>query len=585
MNTRIQQPDEGTDPCDHLLEDVEVESFVVTPACEHNHNLVESLLVEQQDLSAVDRFFRQIDRRPRRETGDYAHLMPATGPGPGQQYAFHVDLDRCSGCKACVTACHSLNGLDAGETWRDVGLLIGGTTSQPVMQHVTTACHHCLEPACMTACPVDAYEKDPRTGIVRHLDDQCFGCQYCTLACPYDVPQYHKQKGIVRKCDLCQDRLSVDEPPACVQACPHEAITIKVTDIEQVIEDSETTDFLPAAPNSDITFPTTTYSSRRSFPRNLLPANYHSTPAQHPHWPLVVMLVLTQLSVGAFVVGLVLEHVLEASLASTLRPIHVGTAAVFGLLALMSSLLHLGRPRFAYRALIGLKHSWLSREILAFGVFAGLSGLYAASGFVSFEVHHTLHSTLSWSVAISGLVGVFCSVMIYAFTQRAFWGPLESATKFLLTSAVLGIATTWLTLLLLAGLARDMTVELLATVAGNTLAQSLIAVTIVKLLYEAALFRHLLSHRMTPKKRSARLIIGELSNATFARFACGILGGIVMPLFLISRPAHAGFAVQDPVLIIVVAMLFTACLVGELLERFLFFAAVAPQGMSGTIST
>ena len=58
----------------------------------------------------------------------------------------------------------------------------------PVLQHVTTACHHCLDPACLNACPVDAYEKDPVTGIVRHLDDQCFGCQYCTLACPYDAP-------------------------------------------------------------------------------------------------------------------------------------------------------------------------------------------------------------------------------------------------------------------------------------------------------------------------------------------------------------------------------------------------------------
>ena len=41
----------------------------------------------------------------------------------------------------------------------------------------------------MIACPVNAYEKDPTTGIVKHLDDQCFGCQYCPMACPYDVPK------------------------------------------------------------------------------------------------------------------------------------------------------------------------------------------------------------------------------------------------------------------------------------------------------------------------------------------------------------------------------------------------------------
>src|SRR5262249_30553233 len=107
---------------------------------------------------------------------------------PGQQYAFSVDLDACTGCKACVSACHSLNGLDDHETWRHIGTLQGGTTRHPIQQTVTTACHHCLEPACQQGCPVGAYEKD--TGIVRHLDDQCIGCQYCILKCPYDVPQY-----------------------------------------------------------------------------------------------------------------------------------------------------------------------------------------------------------------------------------------------------------------------------------------------------------------------------------------------------------------------------------------------------------
>ena len=171
---------------------------------------VDRLLEEQQELTAVEQFSEDHGNVPV-QVRYYSRLLPAAPPQAGQQYAFEVDLDRCSGCKACVTACHSLNGLDERETWRDVGLLVGGTSSQPVMQHVTTACHHCIEPACMTACPVDAYEKDPVTGIVRHLDDQCFGCQYCTLACPYDVPRYHPDKGIVRKCDMCADRLAAGE--------------------------------------------------------------------------------------------------------------------------------------------------------------------------------------------------------------------------------------------------------------------------------------------------------------------------------------------------------------------------------------
>jgi ferredoxin len=143
--------------------------------------LVERLLDEQRQPTAVDTFARlhATDRLPPQEKY-YRELLPLNAPRPGEQYAFEVDLDRCSGCKACVTACHALNGLDESEVWRDVGLLHGGTTDLPVVQHVTTACHHCLEPACLTACPVNAYEKDLHTGIVKHLDDQCFGCQYCT---------------------------------------------------------------------------------------------------------------------------------------------------------------------------------------------------------------------------------------------------------------------------------------------------------------------------------------------------------------------------------------------------------------------
>ena len=58
-------------------------------------------------------------------------VLPARAPGPGQQYAFAVDLDSCSGCKACVTACHSLNGLDEDETWRSVGSSHGGARQRP----------------------------------------------------------------------------------------------------------------------------------------------------------------------------------------------------------------------------------------------------------------------------------------------------------------------------------------------------------------------------------------------------------------------------------------------------------------------
>jgi len=484
-----------------------------------------------------------------------------------------------------VTACHSQNGLDENESWRDVGLLHGGTAQLPVMQHVTSACHHCLEPACLSACPVDAYEKDPVTGIVKHFDDQCFGCQYCTLACPYDVPKYNKSKGIVRKCDMCSDRLAVGEAPACVQACPHEAIAIRIVDVETVISDSETNLFLPGAPEPHLTLPTTTFKTNKVLPRNMLPADYHAVRAEHAHWPLVIMLVLTQLSVGAFLVELILEQFLGSELIGSIRPVHSGSALFFGLLALSASLFHLGRPQFAFRAIIGLRHSWLSREILAFGLFAGLAVGYAFLNWYSISHDQTLAAyanPLGWVVVSAGLLGIFCSVMVYVFTGRVFWSSAYTGTKFLLTTALLGISTSWMTLMLVSVGTGSATAGEIVLDYGPLLCKALIGVATVKLLFEAALFRHLKSKQNTPLKRSAILMTGQLSDITLARFGSGILGGVCMPLFLLLGGQTAQ---GQSFLAIVVVMLFVACLAGEILERALFFSAVAAPKMPGEFSS
>jgi formate dehydrogenase iron-sulfur subunit len=564
--------------------------------------LIAEFLAEQQSFSAVDQFDKwhgngnhhgePNGQPPPRAQPRYRSLLPATPPKPGQQYAFEVDLDRCSGCKACVVACHSMNGLDEQETWRDVGLLVGGSRSVPVMQHVTAACHHCLEPACMVACPVNAYEKDPQTGIVKHLDDQCFGCQYCTLACPYDVPKYHPGKGIVRKCDMCSSRLAVGEPPACVQSCPHEAITIRLVDREQVVEDAEASDFLPGAPDPQITLPTTTYKTRRPFPRNLLPADYFRVNPQHAHWPLVVMLVLTQMSVGAFTVGLILEQWVGPQMIATLRPLHAAAALGFGLVALAASLLHLGRPQFAFRAVLGLRHSWLSREIVAFGAFAALATLYAIAVYEtqlassSNTLSQASSSWIDWlgrSVAVSGAIAVFCSTMIYVFTQRACWSFVRVIARFVLTSAILGVAATWLSILATTLWSSSAELFALANECGPALCRTLVVLVGAKLMLEAAVFRHLAFRQMTPLKRSALLMLGDLSNATLARFALGLLGGVVLPLMLAGEAATLSAGAGLVQFIVITGLLFAACLAGETLERYLFFAACATPRMPGGI--
>lgn len=555
--------------------------------------LVQEMLRDQQDLTAVALFSREHDHRVvPAQSRYYSKLLPLTAVGPGQQYAFEVDLDRCSGCKACVTACHALNGLDDTETWRDVGLLIGGSESTPVMQHVTAACHHCLEPGCMAACPVNAYEKDALTGIVRHLDDQCFGCQYCTLACPYNVPKYHAGKGIVRKCDMCSNRLSQGEAPACVQACPHEAIAIRVVDIDRVRENAEVDQFLPAAPEPYLTLPTTTYKSKRVFPRNMLPADYYSISPQHPHWPLIIMLVLTQLSVGAFAVGSLLELSLTAEQVGGFRPIHATGAMVLGLLALGASTCHLGRPLYAFRGILGFRHSWLSREIVAFGAFAGLAVPLAGMCWLSALPATVNHAwvkqfaphvpQLSLAVSVVGLLGVFCSVMIYVFTKRELWSFERTLIRFGLTTVQLGLATTWL-MLAVAGLLmpRDVWLPLSGRVT-ESLATALIITTVLKLVYDISLLVHLTNFRNTPLKRSALLVVGPLRSYSLARLICGTVGGVLVPLSLLSTTSgvvsHSGL-----VNILTVSLLWSGCVVGELMERYLFFAAVSSSRMPGGV--
>lgn len=553
------------------------------PTPEHqSFDLLTELLTQQQTLTAVDQFARAHDAGPPAQSKYYSRLLPAAPPEEGQQYAFEVDLDRCSGCKACVTACHSLNGLDEGETWRDVGLLIGGTSAEPAMQHVTTACHHCLEPACMEACPVDAYEKDSATGIVKHLDDQCFGCQYCTLACPYDVPSYHAGKGIVRKCDMCSDRLAVGEAPACVQACPHEAISINVVDVDQVRENAEADPFLPAAPEPSLTLPTTHFKTSRVFPRNMLPADYRSVNPQHPHWPLIIMLVLTQLSVGAFAVGMLLETKLPADVFVRFQPVQAILALAFGLVALAASTAHLGRPQYAFRAIVGLRHSWLSREIVAFGIFAAAAASYAA--IVWFVPNARVLANVSgWTTVVTGVIAVFCSAMIYAFTKREFWCLSRVFPRFVLTSAILGIAATWLSILLL-GQALDSEIAGQVTAeVGPLLLRWLLIAAIAKLIFEAAVLRHLASRRTTPMKRTAMLMNGALIGSTLARFALGVLGGVFMPLLLLDRLAGTPSPIEPVSVTVMVAMILMACFVGESLERFQFFAAVSPPRMPGNI--
>ncbi|HEV2393671.1 MAG TPA: DmsC/YnfH family molybdoenzyme membrane anchor subunit [Verrucomicrobiae bacterium] len=510
---------------------------------EQPETLVEALLAEQRRLTAVEKFCQHHQRHqaPLLEI-HYRDLIPLSAPRPGEQYGFEVDLDKCSGCKACVSACHSLNGLDDGETWRKVGALFGerlepalhgGNRIVPIQQTVTTACHHCVEPACLEGCPVMAYDKDPVTGIVRHLSDQCIGCSYCVMKCPYEVPKFSAKRGIVRKCDMCHDRLAVGEAPACVQACPSEAIRITLAQKEAVRTQLSASQevWLHDSPQPGYTLPTTRYLSSK--PDADLRAADYSTPRPAPaHWPLILMLVLTQAGIGGVVIsspnGDSGQRILSFSLF---------------IAGLVVSIFHLGQPTKAWRVWLGWRTSWLSREAIALAAFGGIAGLVLLA-----------RVPLSFAI-ILGSIALITQTMVYADTRRRFWRLASTLPRFLGTALILGLA---LKLCFAPG-------------AGTEIA--LLLVTLFKLAIEVSVLKHTDTDRdrWTELRRTAALQGGRLRPILGARLFCALSGGSFIPFGLCvgaMAPALATLAC-------------TLCFAGELMERYLFFTSVAPDKMPG----
>ena len=502
--------------------------------------LIDELLAEQSRLQPpvvrASHAFDQIEH-PISKIENFQSLISLTHPRPGEQYAFGVALDSYTSCKACVSACHALNGLDDDETWRDVGLLVGGDRAHPFSQTVTTACHHCADPACLNGCPVLAYEKDPLTGIVRHLDDQCIGCQYCVLKCPYDVPKYSERLGIVRKCDMCHSRLAEGEAPACVQACPTHAITI-VTVLTSVPAHPTphpllTASFLPSAPDPAYTQPTTRYLTKRPRPPNLAPADAATLRPQPAHWPLVVMLTALPAAVGLqlaaalppiFVTHYVTNAVINVSESVTY---YVTLSAALGALGLAASVFHLGQPLRAWRIFLGWRKSWLSREALLFGPWFTLTVLAALATHVA-QLSALNAQLLLVAAAATGLAGLACSVMIYVDPRREFWRFTRTAPRFFGTAALFA----------------------LAPVAPRAAAVGLI----IKLAWESRTF--------SPGAVSSRLQRGPLARAVLTRDLLGL--STVILLFFAPLP-----------------LALPLLLAGELAERFLFFRAVDAPKMPG----
>ena len=160
-----------------------------------------------------------------------------------------VDLSRCVGCRSCEAACNKEQKLPAPEKpFNDFSVfdeLHHGQKRRPDETRYTVVnrydipgrehplfrkiqCNHCQEPACLTSCFVNAYTKTPE-GAVVYDSTVCVGCRTCMVACPFNIPAFRYSSAFsprIMKCIFCHDtRLVKGSPPACVEACPQEAMT------------------------------------------------------------------------------------------------------------------------------------------------------------------------------------------------------------------------------------------------------------------------------------------------------------------------------------------------------------------------
>ncbi len=179
-------------------------------------------------------------------TSTNAVARPNLEPAP-EAIGMLFDSTLCVGCKACVSACKEVNDMPPTLMGEDVqfdsakdlshetlNVIKIYTDGKPVTKDAETdgfafekrSCMHCVDPGCVSVCPVTALMRDPKTGVVTYDVDACIGCRTCMTGCPYNVPQfdYDNPFGALHKCQMCNqkgvERIDKGMMTGCAEACP-----------------------------------------------------------------------------------------------------------------------------------------------------------------------------------------------------------------------------------------------------------------------------------------------------------------------------------------------------------------------------
>jgi len=502
------------------------------------------------------------------QCGNYSIDLPELKKG--EQYRFHFDATACVGCHCCEVACNEQNANPDDIKWRRVGEMETGSFPDTLQLFNSMSCNHCIEPECLIGCPTESYIKFDN-GIVWHDDPSCIGCQYCTWNCPYEVPIFNPDRGIVTKCHMCADKLEVGQSPACVQACPSNAIEIETFNVKEWLEvDMEKEGVAPHLPDVEITKPTTRYTlPKLKGDEKFSLADEHLLKPAHAEWPLVFMTVLTQISLGAFLalfLGQVLFslgfHLPEPTLLMAIL------AVLPSAIGLPLSALHLGRPIMALMAMKNWRTSWLSREAIALGLFTALASVVLT--LVYLDIKGTILLALEALTLGIGIYGIYAQSMIYRIRARPSWNR-KSTTKRFFGSSYVGFLLMATALLIANGSQGVMVLLAMTLLAGMVQ---------VMVIWEEILFYKNLDKEdalFYQYNRSKILLDEHFGNIKKFRVYSLSIFALFLPLLAILFTASG--LMTFAIITLLIATL--GALLSELSGRYLFYRTVVPLGLAG----
>jgi len=283
--------------------------------------------------------------------------------------SFVFNLNRCTGCHACVLACSIENSLAPQLSLRKVNIYNEQRHSDAPVFYLSLACNHCSDPACMRCCPANAFHRDQATGAVILDNEKCIGCRYCSWACPFDALKFNSEEGVMEKCSFCNPLIEKGGEPACVALCPTGALGFSALEEDNIVNDIKGFPETACKPSIKLI-------PLRDRQPNILPPH---NPAPFRVLVKPVSSVVTLRSEWILALFTLLVSILFAFMSASVfvnlkisAPAFMATALV----AIGSSLLHLGKKIRAHRSVINFISSWLSREIILFFIFIALSAVY-----------------------------------------------------------------------------------------------------------------------------------------------------------------------------------------------------------------